>query len=253
MERNLSSITTSRGLFTERMEEIRKKIVQSLHQWQNLTHVERNNLYNNVRYAVTVINRSTPSHQVRNAGTLPFMQLQGASNYCGLCALNNLLGKETVSVQRMNNIADDLWLRQIEQCGQSLTENMQCQRDVNGFYSFHTIEEILECFGHSLHLLAANEALQTMLCCKQISGESVLQELSRQYGIPIKLLFVDMESEHYTVAHVDRNTIWHFDSKQRTPVTLTTESLLIKLHHQYETTYCLQPKQTEVLFESSIQ
>ena len=252
IERNLASITMSRGLFTERMEELRKKILQSLHMWCNLTSVERNNLYSNVRYAVTIIHRQAPSYQVKNAGTLPFMQLQGNSNYCGLCALNNLLGKDILSVQRMNNVADDLWLRQIEQCGQCLTDSLQCHRDISGFYSFHTIEESLECFGHSLHLLSANEALRTMLRHKQSSVKSVLQELERQYGTPIKLLFVDRESEHYTAVHVGSNTIWHFDSKQRTPITLTMEAFVLKLQQQYETTYSLQPKQIEVLFESWI-
>jgi hypothetical protein len=248
IERNLSTITMSRGLFTERIEGLRKKIVQSLHEWCNLTPAERTNLYGNVRYAVTIIDRGTPSHQIKNAGTLPFMQLQGASNYCGLCAVNNLLGKEIVSVQRMNNIADDLWLRQIEQCGQFLTENLQCHRDINGFYSFQTMEEILECFGYSLYLLSANEVLRALLSCKQSSVKSVLQELAKQYGIPMKLLFVDTDSEHYTAVNVDSNAIWLFDSKQRTPTTLTAEAFVIKLKHHYETTYCLQPKEAEVLF-----
>ena len=200
--------------------------MQSLHEWCNLTPAERTNLYGNVRYAVTIIDRGTPSHQIKNAGTLPFMQLQGASNYCGLCAVNNLLGKEIVSVQRMNNIADDLWLRQIEQCGQFLTENLQCHRDINGFYSFQTMEEILECFGYSLYLLSANEVLRALLSCKQSSVKSVLQELAKQYGIPMKLLFVDTDSEHYTAVNVDSNAIWLFDSKQRTPTTLTAEAFV---------------------------
>ena len=87
---------------------------------------------------------------------MPFMQIQGYSNYCGVCALNNLMGKEVVSVERMNNIADDLWLRQVEQLQLSLTEILQCHRDITGFYLLHTIEEAVECYGHCLHLLSAN-------------------------------------------------------------------------------------------------
>ena len=68
----------------------------------------------------------------------------------------------------MNNIADDLWLRQIEQWGQPLTEHLQVHRDINGFYSFHTIEEVLDCFGYSLNLLSSNDALRILLHSKKI-------------------------------------------------------------------------------------
>ena len=67
------------------------------------------------------------------------------------------------------------------------------------------MEAVLERFGHCLHLLSAHESLSAMLSCKQSSG--VMQELARQYGIPLKLLILDRESEHYTVVHIDSNLI----------------------------------------------
>ena len=240
IQKTLLSQTVSRGIFKERMGDIKKKALQLLQTWCDLTSAERKNLHRNVQYADNIINQGRESRQVKNAGSLPFMQLQGMSNYCGLCALNNLLGKETISIKHMNNIADDLWLRQIEQCGQPLTENLQCHRDINGFYSFHTIEEVLDCFGYSLDLLSANDALRTLLGSKSYSG--VLEELVKRYGKSIRLLFVDLECEHYTVVHVENNVIWHFDSKQRTPKTLTTTEFISKLRNQYETTYALQQK-----------
>ena len=160
IEQNHPSLLVSHGIFTERMMAISTKILQTLHEWSNITPEKRKMFYRNVRYAVTIVNREAPSHEVRLAGTL---QVQGASNYCGLCALNNLLGKDAVSVRRINNIADDLWLRQIEQFEQTLTENLQCHRDINGFYSFQTIEETLECFGFSADLLSENTSLRAML------------------------------------------------------------------------------------------
>ena len=244
IERNLPSLTVSRGRFTERMETLKGRTVHLLQEWVHLTPAERNNFYQNVRYAVTVINREAASHQIKTAGTLPFMQLQGASNYCGVCALNNLLGKDVISVRCMNEAADDLWLRQVDELGQPLTENLQCHRDINGFFSWHTMEAVLERFGHCLHLLSAHESLSAMLSCKQSSG--VMQELARQYGIPLKLLILDRESEHYTVVHIDSNAIWYFDSKKRTPTTLTIEEFVTELQHVYEATYCVQPQQTEV-------
>ena len=128
IQKTLLSQTVSRGIFKERMGDIKKKALQLLQTWCDLTSAERKNLHRNVQYADNIINQGRESRQLKNAGSLPFMQLQGMSNYCGLCALNNLLGKETISIKHMNNIADDLWLRQIEQCGQPLTENLQCHR-----------------------------------------------------------------------------------------------------------------------------
>ena len=116
------------GLFHDRMKALNKKILHCLTEWSNLTPNERGNFYCNVKYATSVINRQASVKQVRLAGTVPFMQLQGYSNYCGVCALNNLMGKEVISVERMNNIADDLWLRQFEQLELSLTERLQCHR-----------------------------------------------------------------------------------------------------------------------------
>ena len=250
IERSLSSVTMSRGLFAGRMQELQTKILQPLHGWSNLTSEERNSFYGNVRYALTIINRRLPSNQVKLAGTVPFMQLQGASNYCGLCALNNLLGKEVVTIEQMNNIADDLWLRQLEQCEQSLTHTLQCHRDINGFYSFHTIEETLQCFGYSMHLLSATTALRPMLGHKQPSTQSVLHELAMQFEMPIKLLIGERDIAHYTAVHVDNNTIWYFDSKNKTPTSLTAEALVLKLQGNHETTYYLQPRLSEVLIIS---
>ena len=77
-------------------------------------------------------------------------------------------------------------------CGRlTRLDNLRCHSDISGFYSFHTIKEVLEGFGHCLHLLSANEALHTLFSRKQISGGSgIVQELARQYGIPLKLLLL---------------------------------------------------------------
>ena len=48
------------------------------------------------------------------------MQLQGETTYCGVCAFNNSVGNESISV---NDIADDMWLQQFENMGFVLTDN----------------------------------------------------------------------------------------------------------------------------------
>ena len=41
----------------------------------------------------------------------------------------------------LDNIADNLWLRQIEQLGMSLTSEVQCLRDISGHYSIEVLME----------------------------------------------------------------------------------------------------------------
>ena len=91
----------------------------------------------------------------------PWMQSQGKSNYCGLCAINNAYSDEKLTVEQLDNIADDLWLRQLEQFSLDLTDELQIQRDVNGFYSFEVLREVVECFGDQL--LNLNELVQKPL------------------------------------------------------------------------------------------
>ena len=106
VENCLSSFLVRRGMFTDRMKKLSKLILQWLSEWANLTADQQENLCINVRYATT-INRLASAAQVKCAGTLPFMQMQGCSNYCGVCAFNNLMGEEIMTVQSFNNIADD--------------------------------------------------------------------------------------------------------------------------------------------------
>ena len=48
IQKSLLTLTTSRGIFKERMEELKKKILQFLHVWCDLTPDEWINLHNNV-------------------------------------------------------------------------------------------------------------------------------------------------------------------------------------------------------------
>ena len=149
---------------------------------------------------------------MKQAGTLPFMQMQGQSNYCGLCAFNNLVGQEVISVERMNNVADDLWLRQCEQLNLSLIENMQFHRDINGFHSHHTMEEVAECYGYSLQLL--HSAIRALFSDQVTmpNPQVLLREILRNYQPPVKLLIHERDIQHYTVMHIYQNSSWYFDS-----------------------------------------
>ena len=148
---NLSQLNVNRGIFVDRVTTHSDIIDQFLHNWQLLSNNQRINLYNNTRYILDVINRNSPTIQtIRDAGTLPFMQLQGQSNYCGMCAVNNLLGKDAIACTQIDSVADDIWLRQSEVCGLSLTDEFQSHRASTGFHSLDVITEVARLHGYSV-------------------------------------------------------------------------------------------------------
>ena len=75
---------------------------------------------------------------------------------------------EKLTVEQLDNIADDLWLRQIEQFSLDFTDELQIQRDVNGFYSFEVLREVVEYLGDQL--LNLNELVQKPLVPSDFSS-----------------------------------------------------------------------------------
>ena len=147
IERNLSRISNCRGSFAARMDILGKEIEKFLKAWHALTHEQKFNMYLNARYIIQTINVHTTANSVKQAGSLPFMQLQGDSNHCGVCAFNNLVGQEVTTVHEMNVAADELWLRQFEILGLSITDDVQRHRDSNGFHSLDTMLAIASIHG----------------------------------------------------------------------------------------------------------
>ena len=159
--------------------------------------------------------------QVHISHHKPWMQSQGQSNYCGLCAINNAYSNEKLTVDQLDNIADDLWLRQIEQFSLYLTDELQIQRDVNGFYSFEVLREVVGCFGDQL--LNLNELVQEPLVPSDFSspGKFVSAALGKT-SFPCTLIVYWQERLHYTSIRIESTSnMWHLDSKQRKPRKLT--------------------------------
>ena len=177
---------------------------------------------------------------MKEAGTLPFMQIQGQSHHCGVCAINNLLGQKLFTVNRVNNAADDIWLRQFEDLGLNVTDDIQAHRDVNGFHSVDSITEVVTLHGYKLHPM--NPRIQSVWA-KQPHTKSahvILNELFDSYEQPLRLLLLDTESEHYVAVQVYEHTIWLFDSlHQKRPNSLTPDALLDILQEDKYTTFSL--------------
>ena len=167
----LPILSAKGSLFKERISSLQLQITPYLKSWKQLTIQSKQNLYCNVRYMAQVVGVHADSiiqSQVHISHHKPWMQSQGQSNYCGLCAINNAYSNEKLTVDQLDNIADDLWLRQIEQFSLDLTDELQIQRDVNGFYSFEVLREVVGCFGDQL--LNLNELVQEPLVPSDFSS-----------------------------------------------------------------------------------
>ena len=167
----LPILSAKGSLFKERISSLQLQITQYLTSWKQLTIQSKQNLYCNVRYMAQVLGVHADSiiqSQVHISHHKPWMQSQGQSNYCGLCAINSAYSNEKLTVDQLDNIADELWLRQIEQFSLDLTDELQIQRDVNGVYSFEVLREVVECFGDQL--LNLNELVQEPLVPSDFSS-----------------------------------------------------------------------------------
>ena len=242
-------LTENRGMFTERVETVKQQMQECLNNWWTLSVMQQTNLYNNTRYILRTINRRLPSaSSIQQAGTLPFMQLQGKSHYCGLCALNNLLGSETITVQEIDYIADDLWLRLIEQYGQSITDEIQSRSDSSGFHSNDALMEVANTIGYCLETITRSIQL---LCTSDIragSSQILLHELLRCYEEPVRVLVGDTGIAHYTAIQVFPHIMWYFDSLSKSkPVSITPDDMLDLLVAFKDTTYSLTTKKQTCL------
>ena len=220
----LPILSAKGSLFKERISSLQLQITPYLTSWKQLTIQSKQNLYCNVRYMAQVVGVHADSiiqSQVHISHHKPWKQSQGQSNYCGLCAINNAYSNEKLTVDQLDNIADDLWLRQIEQFSLDLADELQIQRDVNGFYSFEVLREVVECFGDQL--LNLNELVQEPLVPSDFSspGKFVSAALGKT-SFPCTLIVYWQEHLHYTSIRIESTSnMWHLDSKQRKPRKLT--------------------------------
>lgn len=120
-----------------------------------------------------------------------------------------------------------------------MTDDVQPQRDVDGFYSMETIIKVAETHGYSLLQLPPPilSILESSPATKSLP-KHLLHELSCCYEYPLRLFLHDIDARHYTAIHVYEHTIWYFDSlHEKTPIGLTAETLFHLLKKNRHTIY----------------
>lgn len=117
-----------------------------LQSWDKLSDEMKENFHSNMKYATSIIgefaSQATQMH-VNIISNSPFMQVQGSTGYCGLCAVNNAMqGKKLLTIKDLDQIADRLWLQHFDnEYGCTLTDEVQAMRSIDGYYSIDVLGE----------------------------------------------------------------------------------------------------------------
>ncbi|CAG2238753.1 unnamed protein product [Mytilus edulis] len=192
----------------------------------------------NLRYANSVLYRQANYQRQIEIKThmSPFglFQSQGTSNYCGLCAINNIMGPAEngsfpVSVHEMDNTADLMWINMIDNPALGILERAEPLRDREGFYSYEVISALLEARGISLARISA-DAIEDLP-----PTEVHLLLLHQAKAEECDLLVRLKSSTHWLAIRVMRDRIFIMDSRQIQPSPLSIEDAahFIKGHSRH--------------------
>ena len=182
--------------------------------YRSLEREQKFNLSNNVKYMRDII--GTPCtgtsflHQ-QSTPEMPYFQSQGSSSLCGLCALNNLVGREEFVSIDLDNIADEIWFQQISD-GQSLIDELQCTRSRDGYYCIEVL------------LVAVNKKGMELKSINPNSGFTSLCKLGSA-TVPVKML-MGTNDGHYVAIHSFNDRAIIFDSLLAKPIMISAEQLV---------------------------
>ena len=182
--------------------------------YRSLEREQKFNLSNNVKYMRDII--GTPStgatflHQ-QSTPEMPFFQSQGSSSLCGLCALNNLVGREEFITVNLDSISDDIWFQQISD-GLSLIDELQCTRSRDGYYLIEVLLMAVSKKGMELKSIDPNSGFTSL--CKLGSAST-----------PVKLL-MGTNDGHFVAIHSFNDDAIIFDSLLAKPIKISAEQLV---------------------------
>ena len=231
VQRNICTVSKKCDALNSGFKRLGNEIGKGFEQWNTLTDNQKQNLYLNTKYIVDTITIHKHTDAIKQARSSLFMQVQGISHYCSVCAFNNLLGKEVTTAREMNEVADSLWLRNFMDIQLSVTDAVQRHRDANGFHSIDTLQVIAAKYGYYLWTL--DEQIQSHhgeIVPK--SPQQLLAKLLQCYKPPVMLLIHNKETKHFTAIKASHHNILYFDSFQMQPSIMTAHKLMAIFAHK---------------------
>ena len=150
--------------------------------------------------------------------------VQGNTNYCGFCCTSNALCElthELVTIKEMDRVADNLWLRMLDNPAFGLQAELEPMRDIKGFYSIEVIKATLEAHGFILNRI--NDSALIGLSPAE-SWWYVITALLEQTGV-VSLIIRQRHHPHYINVSYKNNTPFLKDSQRPMAMPITTEEL----------------------------
>ena len=234
--KKIDIVSRKGGKFASRVARLGGEIQKCFVQWNNLSDDQKRNLYLNTRYIIDTIAVYKQMDAIKLARLVPYMQHQGGSHYCSVNAFNNVVGKEVTTACEMNDVADDLWLKNFEHLELSVTDDAPRHRDSNGFHSIDVMATVATKHGYCI--LIPDECIQIRrgkLVPK--IPQQLVSELLRCYKSPVKLLIHNKKNEHYTAMEVYHDRVWYFISLKRQPSMITAAQLMAVLADKNTSTF----------------
>ena len=185
-----------------------------------LTDVERKNITSNVTYIAMVISKvgHKGNASLSNAKSEIFMQIQGSSALCGLCALNNAYQANVFDNAKLNELGDELWIMHYTQMHMPITEQYTLLRDANGWYSIEVLLSAVKQRG-DIATYVRNEVL--MFFDKQSMRVNIIDTINPCNSYPISYLVRVPRAAHYiTIFCKDPKDIYLLDSLKSLPIVI---------------------------------
>ncbi|KAL3855783.1 hypothetical protein ACJMK2_014983 [Sinanodonta woodiana] len=173
------------------------------------------NLQHNLKYAQAILFRSAELNRRRQVFVHNIegyvIQLQGNTNYCGLCCINNALGPTEdanfpVSIEEMDLVADLLWIGMAQNPALGVLTKLEELREKEGFYSMEVIEAVLQ--RHSTECVRIHASVIHALSPEEFI--SSIQSLSSSIIFSIH----PTHSEHWLTMKYDEADFILIDSKK---------------------------------------
>lgn len=197
----------------------------------------------NLQYLDTVVGKHGTQHgelHVKSSSEI-WMQSQGFSSFCGLCAMNNSLCLESgdlpiFTVEDLDLAADVMWLKQLILCGK-FSMSIEPMRFLDGDYSIVALEKATLSKGMSFQRLDAEvRSLTDGVDIKGLST-SCFTEL---YNLFLQLFFkcdapslvVRIKEHHYISLVFKTENVILLDSKSTAPQFLSPKDGMVYLQQE---------------------
>lgn len=181
-----------------------------------MSDTERKAINDNMQYVYQIICPGTYLH--KNMKTFYensiFLQVQGDTALCGLCALNNGYQEEKFDVNLLNSIADQQWISHYTDLHMPISELYLPFRDTNGWYSIEVLLKAVDNLGDSMVNLSG--VLNSYFTKP---GLSISEALNSSHSYPVSFLVRIPKTAHYTTIRIDASGhIYLLDSMKQCPI-----------------------------------